>query len=44
VLTSRESVDRMGDAEVSFEEARTVELRGVAAPVTLYRVLPKIIK
>ena len=44
VRTSRGSVDRTGDAEVSFEEARTAEPRGVAAPVTPYRVLPKIIK
>jgi class 3 adenylate cyclase len=44
VLTNRGSVDRMGDAEASFEEARTAELRGVAAPSRSYRVLPKIIK
>jgi adenylate cyclase len=39
VLTSQETVQRVGDGGVSFEPARSVELKGVADPVTLYRVL-----
>ena len=39
VLTSWETVERVGDGEVSFEQARSVELRGVTSPVALYRVL-----
>jgi class 3 adenylate cyclase len=39
VLTSQESVERVGDVPASFEKARSVELRGVANAVTLYRVL-----
>ena len=39
VLTSQETVERVRDVEASFQQARSVELRGVAAPVTLYRVL-----
>lgn len=38
VLTSHETVQRVGDGEVSFERARSAELQGVADPVTLYRV------
>ena len=40
VLTSEESVSQVGDGEVRSERAATVELKGVVAPVTLYRVLP----
>jgi adenylate cyclase len=39
VLTSQETVERVGDVEASFEKARSVELQGVTGPVTLYRVL-----
>jgi adenylate cyclase len=39
VLTSWETVERVGDGEVSFEQARSVELQGVAGPVMLYRVI-----
>jgi class 3 adenylate cyclase len=39
VLTSQETVGRVGDHELFFEQARSVELRGVANAVTLYRVL-----
>jgi class 3 adenylate cyclase len=39
ILTSLETVERVGDAAVSFEAARTVELEGVADPVVLHRVL-----
>jgi adenylate cyclase len=39
VLTSRESVERLGEVDVSFEQARSVELQGVTGPVRLYRVL-----
>lgn len=39
VLTSEETVARVADDQVSFERARSVELRGVAHAVTLYRVL-----
>jgi class 3 adenylate cyclase len=38
VLTSQETAERVGDAEVSFEPVRAVELKGVAVSVTLYRV------
>jgi adenylate cyclase len=39
VLTSQETVTRVGEVEASFEPARSVELRGVTSPVALYRVL-----
>jgi adenylate cyclase len=42
VLTSQETVQQVGDGGVSFEPARSVELQGVADPVTLYRVLRQI--
>ena len=41
VLTSQETIDRVGDGAVTFERARSVELQGVTSPVTLYRVLPR---
>src|SRR5918995_1100513 len=39
ILTSRETVERVGGGDVTFEEVRSAELQGVADPVTLYRVL-----
>jgi adenylate cyclase len=39
VLTSQETVERVGQTDVAFEPARSVELQGVAGPVWLYRVL-----
>jgi adenylate cyclase len=39
ILTSQETVERAADGGVSFVHARTAELKGVAEPVTLYRVL-----
>jgi adenylate cyclase len=39
ILTSQETVERAADGGVSFVQARTAELKGVAEPVTLYRVL-----
>lgn len=39
VLTSLETVERVGETEVAFEPMRSVELQGVAGPVTLFRVL-----
>jgi adenylate cyclase len=39
VLTSEETVAQVGDGEVRFERAGPVELKGVAKPVTLYRVV-----
>ena len=36
ILTSRETVERVGDGEVQFEPSRAVELQGVAAPVELF--------
>jgi adenylate cyclase len=39
ILTSQETVERAADGGVSFVQARTAELQGVAEPVTLYRVL-----
>jgi adenylate cyclase len=39
ILTSQETVERVGDVEVSFVQARSVEIQGVANPVTLHRVL-----
>jgi hypothetical protein len=41
VLTSQESVERVGDVKASFQKARSIELRGVENAVTLYRVLPR---
>ena len=38
ILTSRETVAQVDDDGVRFEEAGPVELQGVAAPVTLFRV------
>jgi class 3 adenylate cyclase len=38
VLTSGETVERVGDGGVSFEQVRSVELQGVADRVTLYQV------
>ena len=38
VLTSQETMEQVGDDGVSFERARSVELKGIADPVTLYRV------
>jgi adenylate cyclase len=42
ILTSRETVERVGDDELTFKQARSVELKGVAGPVTLYRVLRRV--
>jgi adenylate cyclase len=39
ILTSQETVERAADGGVSFVQAHTAELKGVAEPVTLYRVL-----
>jgi adenylate cyclase len=39
ILTSQETVERAADGGVSFVQARTAKLQGVAEPVTLYRVL-----
>jgi adenylate cyclase len=39
ILTSHETVERVNGGEVSFEQARSVELQGVERPVTLYRVV-----
>lgn len=39
VLTSQETVEQAGGVDVAFEQTRSVELQGVAKPVTLYRVL-----
>jgi adenylate cyclase len=39
VLTSQETIERAGDGGVSFQQARSVQLRGVAGSVTFYRVL-----
>jgi adenylate cyclase len=39
ILTSQETVERAAGGGVSFVQARTAELKGVAEPVTLYRVL-----
>ena len=36
-LTSQETVERGDDGKVLFERAHSVELKGVAARVTLYR-------
>jgi len=41
ILTSHETVERVNGGEVSFEQARSVELQGVARPVTLYRVVQR---
>jgi class 3 adenylate cyclase len=38
ILTSQETMERMGDDDVSFEQAHSVELKGIADPVMLYRV------
>ena len=38
ILTSEETVERIGEGEVRFEPRRSVELKGVAAPVAIYRV------
>jgi adenylate cyclase len=38
ILTSVETVGQVDDPEVRFGEVGTVELKGVAAPVTLFRV------
>jgi class 3 adenylate cyclase len=38
ILTSQETVERIDDDEVLFERDRAVRLKGVAAPVDLYRV------
>jgi adenylate cyclase len=37
VLATRDTVEAVGAAEVAFQEARTVELKGIAEPVVLYR-------
>jgi adenylate cyclase len=39
ILTGHETVERVNGGEVSFEQARSVELQGVERPVTLYRVV-----
>jgi adenylate cyclase len=41
ILTSQETVERVGDVAVKFVRASSVELKGVADPVTLHRVLPR---
>ena len=38
ILTSQETVERVGDGDLRFEPVRSVELKGVAATVTLHRV------
>ena len=38
ILTSRETVERVGADDVSFDQVRSVELQGVADRVTLFRV------
>jgi adenylate cyclase len=39
ILTSQETVERVAGGGMSFVQARTAKLQGVAEPVTLYRVL-----
>jgi class 3 adenylate cyclase len=39
VLTSQETAELAGDGVVRFERSRSAELKGVAAPMTLYRVV-----
>jgi adenylate cyclase len=38
ILTSQETVERVGGGDLRFEPARTVDLQGVAEPVALYHV------
>jgi adenylate cyclase len=38
ILTSRETVERVGQGGFAFEPARTVELEGVGEPIVLYHV------
>jgi adenylate cyclase len=41
VLTSQETIERVRDVKASFQQVRSVELQGVAGPVTLFRVVPR---
>jgi class 3 adenylate cyclase len=38
ILTSKEAIDQADGAQFAFNSSRSVELKGVARPVTLYRV------